>query len=769
MKRIFSSQLLIVIIVALFFYPVIFGKLPIPSDTIIGLYHPYRDLYAKTYPNGIPFQNFLITDPVRQQYPWRYISQEQLQKAIIPLWNPFAFSGTPLLANFQSASFYPFNILFFLSPFSWAWSILVFLQPLLSSIFMYLYLRTKLLSKTASLFGGLVFAFCGFSVAWLEWGTVVQTALWLPLILFAIEKIVKISEQKNKNKSMFIWHAVFIGGLSSSLLAGHLQTFIYVFAVVILYLLLSLIRVKDRKIVFSISMSIFLFVLITSIQWVPTLQFILLSAREIDQSWLQSTGWFIPWQHLIQFLVPDFFGNPTTLNYWGVWNYAEFIGYVSLLPLLLAAGAILNMKKNSTILFFSFVFFLSLIFALPTILAKIPYILQIPFLATTQPTRLLFLIDFSLAVLAAFGYDLLQKKKSIILWPLITMLIFFFGLWLIVLLSSKLGISIQPIDIATAKRNLILPTGLLLLLSIGYAVFSRVRNERIVKLILTILVLITIGDLFRFAWKFTPFTNREYIFPQTKTLTFLKQQKGQFRILSTDSRILPPNFSAIYKLQSVEGYDPLYLKRYAELIAASERGRPDINPPFGFNRIITPHRVDSRIINLLGVKYILSLTEINQKNLKKVFQEGKTIVYENKEAFPRVFFVENVKRTYTKKETIQMLFGENIDLHKTAIVEIPFFPGEVNIKQKWTSGEAKIIDYRPDRIIIKTSNKGDGFLVLTDTYYPNWNVSIKNDRQSEILGADPLLTNYNFRGIIVPSGTNTITFSINLFSGILND
>ena len=36
----------------LFFSPFFLqSKLPIPADTIIGLYHPYRDLYAKDYPN----------------------------------------------------------------------------------------------------------------------------------------------------------------------------------------------------------------------------------------------------------------------------------------------------------------------------------------------------------------------------------------------------------------------------------------------------------------------------------------------------------------------------------------------------------------------------------------------------------------------------------------------------------------------------------------------------------------------------------------------
>ena len=37
-----------VAIVGIFFYPTLFGgKLPVPSDSLVGLYHPWRDMYAK--------------------------------------------------------------------------------------------------------------------------------------------------------------------------------------------------------------------------------------------------------------------------------------------------------------------------------------------------------------------------------------------------------------------------------------------------------------------------------------------------------------------------------------------------------------------------------------------------------------------------------------------------------------------------------------------------------------------------------------------------
>ena len=490
----------------------------------------------------------------------------------------------------------------------------------------------------------------------------------------------------------------------------------------------------------------------TAVQWIPTLQFILLSARNVDQIAWTKEGWFIPMSHLIQFVVPDFFGNPTTLNYWGLWNYGEFIGYVGIVPLIMAIFALFFRHDKKTI-FFGTIFFVSLIFALPTFLGRLPYILQIPFLSTAQPTRLLFIIDFSLAVLAAFGFDyFIRAKKKGIIYPLIFIAFILTSLWIFTLSGKNIFPLILEESILVAKRNLMLPTMLFsvfVLLTIPLYFFK--KQKQIVIIVCFIIVGVTMFDLIRFADKFTPFTDQKYLFPQTKVTSFLQKNIGYYRFMTTDSRIFPPNFSAIYKLQSADGYDPLYLKRYAELIAASERGEPNISPPFGFNRIITPHNYNSKIIDLLGVKYILSLSDLNSSKLKKVFQEGQTIIYENENVLSRVFFVEQIVLTDNNEAAINKMFESNFNPRKTAIVERS---RGVNIvpPRRCTACQARILTHQDSKIAIKTENDVDGFLVLTDSFYPTWNALI-DGRKTEIF-----LTDYNFRGIIVPQGKHTIVF-----------
>ena len=78
-----------------------------------------------------------MPDVVTQIYPWKHFVVSELKEGRMPLWNPNNFSGNPALANFQTAVFSPFTLLYFILPFIDAWSLTVLLQPLLAGIFTY--------------------------------------------------------------------------------------------------------------------------------------------------------------------------------------------------------------------------------------------------------------------------------------------------------------------------------------------------------------------------------------------------------------------------------------------------------------------------------------------------------------------------------------------------------------------------------------------------------------------------------------------------------
>lgn len=734
--------LLLALLIIIFYSPfLLFFKLPIPSDTIIGLYHPYRDYYAKTYPNGIPFKNFLITDPIRQTYIWKELAVDMWRDGKVPIWNPYEMAGKPLLANFQTSAFYPFNVIFFLRPFYLSWSIFIVLQTLMAGIFMYAYLFNLKLKKQAALVGATVFCFCSFSVSWLTWGNILHTALWLPLVLFSIDRICSARSKK--------WYLLLIASLAMSFLAGHLQTFFYLFILGFAYFFYRwFLFKKSRKILagYAISLSVFFCVII--FQLIPTVQFLLLSSRSIDQNFRIVEGWFIPWVNLTQIIAPDFFGNPTTLNYWGTWNYGELTIYVGMLPLILAIFTI--HKKTKDTIFYWFVFLVSLLFSLPTGLSSLPFLFNVPFISTAQPTRLIFLITFSLAVLAAFGFDFLfERKKQVLKFfiPLIIVGLAIVALWGVVFL--KLPFIFQKTDdIITAKRNLLFPTTLFVFSCIYIGMFYFLKNKKWDVLLFIAGFLLIAIDLFRFGQKFTPFTSSSYLYPDTAIIRFLKEQKTIFRVAGTDRRIMPPNFYSHYKLQTIEGYDPLYLKNYAEFISILERNRPDISTPFGFNRIITPQNYNSPLFDLLNVKYVLSFDDIKSDKLTKIMEEGSIKLYLNTKSQNRVFFVREV---LSVDDDASALFGH--DLANTAIL----FDNATQSQQNLSVGSVVINKYSENEILLTTENSGNGFLVLTDVYYPTWHAFI-DGKETRIIPTD-----HTFRGLFVPAGKHIIMFKDSLF------
>jgi len=125
------------------------NQVPFPSNLLVSFYSPWRFYEWKEYPNGPPNKPIGFDD-LRIFHPFRKFTMDQLKIGEWPLWNPYNFSGSVHLASYQTAVFYPLNIFYFVLPQVDTWSLLVILQPVLSGLFMYLFLKEINLSKKAA-------------------------------------------------------------------------------------------------------------------------------------------------------------------------------------------------------------------------------------------------------------------------------------------------------------------------------------------------------------------------------------------------------------------------------------------------------------------------------------------------------------------------------------------------------------------------------------------------------------------------------------------
>lgn len=732
-----------VLVGGFFYQTIVHRKLPVPSDTLVGLYHPWRDMYAGSYPRGVPFKNFLITDPVRQQIPWRKISIASWKNGHIPAWNPYTFMGVPLDANIQAAPFYPLNIIFMVLNFPVAWTLLIVLQPFLAGVFMYMYLKRQGLADMSAGIGSIAWSFSGFSVSWMTWGTIMHAALWLPLMLISIDEL---TDSHKKIPEYIRWSVVLVIGMVMTILGGHIQVAAYIIFLSIMYF-----AYKAGKPTLWISIGCAISaglaaLALTAVQWIPLIRFIAESGRAGSFEAWKHAGWFLPLPHIAQFFVPDFFGNPATLNYWGEWNYGEFIGYIGVLPIVFA-GSVLFMGGMPRFFAVSAAIALGLMMSNP--ISRLPFLLHVPVLSVLQPTRLMVIVDFSLAVLAAIGYDRSLKGGKISLK--MSACIFslgIIGLWAYVLFARFFVHDLQLLEhIAVAKRNLIMPTFLIGVCAAWVFIYPYIKKRSVKTAAAIVVFVVILFDLYRFGWKYTPFTPSEFFFPRTKVITFLEQQPKPFRIMSLDDRILPPNASSYYGIESVEGYDPITPLQYDRFLSASERGNADMGIPSGFNRIYTAHNIDSILLPYFNVKYVLSLTDVKRPFLKEVFREGETRVYEYTKQLPRVYFPDTTVRVNTVNDELSSLFSVS-----GSVGTVGSFVHIINIPR--TGDEiAEVTEYLPDQIRVHAQTSSERLLIVLNQYDRRWKVTVDGKPGTVIR------TNYLFMGVAVPAGSHDIILS----------
>ncbi|MEK9178507.1 MAG: YfhO family protein, partial [Patescibacteria group bacterium] len=276
--------------------PFFAGKVPYPSNYLVNHNAPWS-AYERFWG---PVKNDSMPDILGQIYPWKHLTIEALKSGEIALWNPYSFSGTVHLANYQSAALSPLNLLFFIFDFVNAWSILVLLQQLLAGLFTFAFLRSIKRSKFASLIGAVSFMFCGFITSWMEYATLGYAILFLPLALLAIEKF--------KQEEGPIYLFLLSVSVPLSFLSGHFQISLYFLLFVASYLLFTFFQTRNKNQLGYLFLSICFGLLLSMPQILPSIEAYSYSLRSEVFQKIE----VIPFNYLPTFFAPAFFGNHVT-------------------------------------------------------------------------------------------------------------------------------------------------------------------------------------------------------------------------------------------------------------------------------------------------------------------------------------------------------------------------------------------------------------------------------------------------------------------------
>lgn len=731
-KNFFSFLLLLFLII--FSYRQFFfqKKIPLPSDLLVGAYYPWLDYKWGTI-TGVPIKNPVISDVFSQFYPWKNLIIDIFKQKELPLWNQYSYSGTPILENYHSGVFFPGNILLFL-PKNIGWSFFIFFQTLIAATGVFFFLKKYSNNTSSRIISSLIYGFSGLMTTWTEFGTGTWAAALIPWALFFLDRY--LINKKVLNLVFFTF------SLTSLYLAGNAQLTFFSTVIISLYLLANTILVKKRKYAsfFIIGIYLVISIALASIELFPAYKQQALSVRSSEAYSKTFNYGLTPFYELIRLYNPDFYGNPTTYNYWGKTSYHEnacFLGVITL-PIILP---LFFRKKRKKYSFWLLTFIFSIFLALDHIVNKFIYSQSIPLLTYSSASRIFFITSLSASVLFTHGFDYFLKnlkyRKKVLLF---TLLLVFVNLAALVFLKIT---NIPITNLIVSIRNSAIPLiGLFLL-------FVIILFKIPIRITVVLLIFFSFFDLSRYFLKYNTFVDSALIFPNTPAIDYLQNDKDIFRIGRLNREIMTPNTWTEYRLSSVEGYDPLALENYSRFFNRVNQNSYQDH----INRYSELFNPDINFLSSLNVKYLLSVENekippspyVKMYNLDRVYVDKSTVIYKNKNYLPRAYFIQNLLTVANKKELTTIIDDEKFNPLKTTLVLT-----SEKLKETWTKGELSLNYIKNNSIELQLSSEEESFVVIANTYHPGWHAYV-DDKEVTVYEINGALC-----GIKVPGGNHIL-------------
>lgn len=707
--------------------------------------------------------------------PFKEIIVENLKNGNLPLWNPYLYCGQPLLANFQSAIFYPMNIFYYALPIEIAFKINTFLIYFIMSAFLYLFFRQLNLTEEGAFISSFLFSFSIYmTTKSAEWADL-HTIAWMPATLF----FSKISINKNRIINKFLTLIC----LTMSFLAGHPQVFIYMFLLfTAFYFFWAGFKGFKNYIVFNLCI-----VLITLVQILPTLEFIGLSSRASEYKLFYDVHneMYMQFEHLLQFFFPFikkfFSGISSFLN----WMALIDIGLSAIFLSGLGIARMSDIKlKDFLLVLFTISFIFSFFNAIPYYNVFYKKLFFLHFIR--YPAKINVILFFILCFFAGIGFDILfknNKKENLtfFIFVIITNIIFIFvSLFLIYNKINIMKFFIKTFypyanfkQVYNFSHNyhtllndiIVFLIFLFIFMILMYLIIYKNLKSFYVKLILMIFVILNVfifnKSNYGYYLKYNDFTD------DTEISKFIKNRKDitKKRILSPllsgyhmdkskesaslsgESRYyfvrttFQPNIPFYYRLYNMDGFDSLIIKNF-----------------YDFRLKINRYKVpwDNSFFSLLSTKYVFSNNIITGKTIKKIYADkiNNMYIFEKENVPDIIYFVPLKYAVYVKnrEEEYKELYDSKYVYDKKIVINKKYEDEFKKYSYKKLNNKTILVWERKNinSLVININNATNGFVVVAENFYPGWIAKV-NGVKKEIIKVNGFL-----KGIFVENGKNII-------------
>ena len=550
-------------------------------------------------------------DFILQYYPNLAFLGSNLKAGELPLWNSHVFSGTPYLADPQSAVLYLVNWPFLrLLDTATAARAIVVAHYAMAAVGDYVYLRVVRLSPGPALLGAALFGLSEYTITQVAGIPLLINLAWIPVVLLLVE----LSLQRRS----FGYALAAAGAMAMQLFNGWPHgLYITGFALLATFLWHAVSSVRERGGLQAVFRPILLMATMAA-AWLglgaalllPALEFAGQSNYLMDRGLEQAGGE----------------GNVTVLALLGVGGSEGHGAYITALGLLLVlVGALHGRDRRRVILYLLLGgFALLAAFGTKAPLYAILYRWVPGFQAFHTPGRFMVLYLLSASALAGFGAETLlrgigrRKLLSVAGVGLVLLAPFYYTMSRMFapaalgLLANNLihwgeGPYLRP-DSAEHIFGSIVVAALFFLALVSRRLSGRAAFSFALVVLLADLFLMrglspqyfaTPPDFFRASAPALQDTGsdgqgdfRSMGYARNGTLHFLSDFPHN---LVPD--LSPPNLAMVYGREDVQGYNPLQLRRYAAYVAAINGGPQDYHWALVYN-------FQSPLLDLLNLRYV---------------------------------------------------------------------------------------------------------------------------------------------------------------------
>jgi hypothetical protein len=218
--------------------------------------------------------------------------------------------------------------------------------------------------------------------------------------------------------------------------------------------------------------------------------------------------------------------------------------------------------------------------------------------------------------------------------------------------------------------------------------------------------------------------------------------------------LLQPNSNALYGLSSADGYAQLTPSYVVDIWGDQNRAGAIQRTGSLAEGGYTPSAQFSKVLSLFNVRFVLSPWTIRSGELVPVAWEGRVLVYRNPQALPRAFLVGRHHRARDPAEALARLLADDFDPREEVVLfeDPPQVPAQAGGPVTGEGTAVSVERYRSEEVLVRTVAPHPGILVLSDTFYPGWTAEV-DGVETRILRA-----NVCQRAVPVGAGTHDVRF-----------